>query len=46
MTVEDAILQLDKSTDQFLVFRNASSDRINVLYRRSDNQFGLITPEL
>jgi putative sigma-54 modulation protein len=46
MTIEDAILQLDKSTDQFLVFRNASSDRINVLYRRSDQQLGLITPEL
>lgn len=46
MTVEDAILQLDKSSDQFLVFRNASSDRINVLYRRSDHQFGLVTPEL
>jgi putative sigma-54 modulation protein len=46
MTVEDAILQLDKSSDQFLVFRNASSDRINVLFRRSDNQLGLITPEL
>jgi putative sigma-54 modulation protein len=46
MTIEDAILQLEKSSDQFLVFRNASSDRINVLYRRSDNQLGLITPEL
>ena len=46
MTVEDAILQLEKSSDQFMVFRNASSDRINVLYRRNDNQFGLITPEL
>ncbi len=46
MTVEDAILQLEKSSDQFMVFRNASSDRINVLYRRSDNHLGLITPEL
>jgi len=46
MTIEDAILKLEKNTDQFLVFRNASSDRINVLYRRSDNQLGLITPEL
>lgn len=46
MTVEDAILQLEKSTDQFMVFRNATSDRINVLYRRNDNQLGLITPEL
>ena len=46
MTVEDAILQLERSSDQFLVFRNASSDRINVLYRRGDNHLGLITPEL
>jgi putative sigma-54 modulation protein len=46
MSVEDAILQLEKSSDQFLVFFNASSDRINVLYRRSDNHLGLITPEL
>ena len=46
MSVEDAILQLEKSTDQFMVFRNASSDRINVLYRRSDHHLGLITPEL
>jgi len=46
MTIEDAIFQLEKSSDQFLVFRNASSEGINVLYRRSDNQLGLITPEL
>jgi putative sigma-54 modulation protein len=46
MTVEDAILQLEKSPDQFMVFRNATTDRINVLYRRSDKHLGLITPEL
>lgn len=46
MTVEDAILLLEKSSDKFLVFRNSSSERINVLYRRNDNQLGLITPEL
>lgn len=46
MTVEDAILQLEKSPDQFVVFRNATTDRINVLYKRSDSHLGLITPEL
>ena len=46
MTVEDAILQLEKSPDQFMVFRNANTDRINVLYKRSDKHLGLITPEL
>jgi putative sigma-54 modulation protein len=47
MSVEDAILELEKGSDQFLVFRNANTDRINVLYRRSsDNNLGLITPEI
>ena len=46
MTVEDAILQLEKSPEQFTVFRNANTDRINVLYQRSDKHLGLITPEL
>lgn len=46
MSVEDAILQLEKSSDQFFVFYNASSERINVIYRRSNKQLGLITPEL
>jgi putative sigma-54 modulation protein len=31
--------------DAFLVFRNANTDTINVLYRRKDGNFGLIEPE-
>jgi len=46
MSIEDAVLELERSNDQFLVFRNASSDQVNVLYRRSDDNLGLITPEL
>jgi putative sigma-54 modulation protein len=46
MSVEDAVLELERGSDQFLVFRNATSDQINVLYRRSDNNLGLITPEI
>ena len=45
MAVEDAIIQLDRSSDKFMVFRNANTDRINVLYRRSDGNYGLIAPE-
>jgi putative sigma-54 modulation protein len=30
--------------DNFLVFTNARSDRINVLYRRRDGHYGLIQP--
>jgi putative sigma-54 modulation protein len=46
MSTEDAIIELERSNDKFLVFRNASTDRINVLYRRNDNNLGLVTPEL
>ncbi len=44
MDVEEAVLQMDLTTDNFLVFTNASSDRVNVLYRRKDGHYGLIQP--
>ena len=46
MSIEEAVLHLDGSPYDFLVFRNASNDKINVLYRRDDKNLGLITPEL
>jgi putative sigma-54 modulation protein len=45
MSVEEAVMQLEKSRSDFLVFRNSSSDSINVLYRRTGHDLGLITPE-
>lgn len=45
MSVEEAVMQLEKSTGDFLVFRNSANDAINVLYRRADRNLGLITPE-
>lgn len=44
MHVEEAILQMDLLKDNFLVFTNARSDQINVLYRRKDGHYGLIQP--
>ena len=46
MSIEEAVLQLDDSTYDFLVFRNSNNDRVNVIYRREDKNLGLITPEL
>lgn len=46
MSIEEAVLHLDDSPNNFLVFRNASTDKVNVLYRRDDKNLGLITPEL
>jgi putative sigma-54 modulation protein len=44
MDVEEAVLQMDLVSDNFLVFTNARSDRINVLYRRKNGGLGLIQP--
>jgi putative sigma-54 modulation protein len=45
MTVEEAALSVDAGDDTFLVFRNATTDLINVVYRRKDGDLGLIEPE-
>ncbi|MCF8027084.1 MAG: ribosome-associated translation inhibitor RaiA [Desulfobacteraceae bacterium] len=44
MDVEEAIMQMDLISDNFLVFRNARTNQINVLYRRNDGDLGLIQP--
>jgi putative sigma-54 modulation protein len=45
MNVEDAALQVEAGRDSFIVFRNAASDTVNILYRRKDGNLGLIEPE-
>ena len=45
MTVDEAAMAVDGGNDAFLVFRNAATDAINVLYRRKDGDLGLIEPE-
>jgi putative sigma-54 modulation protein len=45
MTIEEAALELDQASEGFVVFRDAGSDRLAVLYRRSDSNYGLIAPD-
>lgn len=45
MFVDEAILQLEMSSKQFLVFLNPKSDKINILYRRKNGHLGLIEPD-
>lgn len=44
MFVDEAVLQLDMSSRQFVVFLNATSEKINILYRRKNGEFGLMEP--
>ena len=44
MDVEEAAMQMDLVNNDFLVFTNARTDQINVLYHRRDGHLGLIQP--
>ena len=45
MGVDEALETLRRTGDEFLVFTNASSQQLAVLYRRKDGNYGLIEPE-
>jgi putative sigma-54 modulation protein len=45
MSVEDAAFRVDSGKDTFIVFRNAETDAVSILYRRSDGNYGLIEPD-
>lgn len=44
MFVDEAVLQMEMSARQFLVFLNAKTEKVSVLYRRKKGDFGLIEP--
>ena len=46
MTIEDAAESLDGSKNEFIVFRDLDNDRISVMYKRRDNNLGLIAPQV
>lgn len=45
MSVEEAVTQLELIGHDFFVFRNSSTETVNVVYRRADGNYGLIEPE-
>lgn len=44
MALEEAILQMELLGHSFFVFNNSETEKVNVIYRRNDGQFGLIEP--
>ena len=44
MTLDEAALEMEGRADGVLVFRDAATERVNVLFRRSDGNLGLIEP--
>jgi putative sigma-54 modulation protein len=45
MSVDDAALEFAADNRPFLIFRDAASERLAMLYRRADGHFGLIDLE-
>jgi len=43
MSLDEAALQLEVSKNDFVVFRDSGSDEVNVLYKRRDKNYGLIS---
>jgi putative sigma-54 modulation protein len=45
MTADEAAMELEGRDDTFLVFRDARSNGVQVIYRRKDGHLGLIEPD-
>ena len=44
MTVDEAILQMNLLSHEFYLFRNAETGILNVVYKRKENDYGVIEP--
>jgi hypothetical protein len=44
MFEEDAVAEMEELGHQFFVFVNAETERVAILYRRQDGDYGLIEP--
>jgi len=45
MSVEEAAMQMDLIEQDFLTFSNTRTNKMSVIYRRKDGNYGLIEPE-
>jgi putative sigma-54 modulation protein len=45
MTSDEAFSELEALHVAFLVFMNSETDKVNVIYRRDDGDYGLVEPE-
>ena len=42
MSLEEAILEMEGSRNRFVIYRDANSENISVIYRRDDGHFALL----
>jgi putative sigma-54 modulation protein len=42
MSIEDAIMEMETTKNRFVIYRDSSSENVNVIYRRDDGKFALL----
>jgi putative sigma-54 modulation protein len=42
MSLDDAVMKLEANNNRFVVYRDSMSEKVSVLYRKEDGNFGLI----
>jgi putative sigma-54 modulation protein len=42
MSPDDAVMEMDITKQRFIIYRDASSENVNVIYRRDDGHYALI----
>jgi putative sigma-54 modulation protein len=45
LTMNEALMKIELSSDNFLLFRSEEDQKLKVLYRRRDQSYGLLQPE-
>jgi len=45
MTLDDAVDHVNLIDNEFLVFKNSATEKVNILYKRRDGDLGLIEPD-
>ena len=46
MSADEAALQLELVGHSFFAFKNEDTNQIAILYKRKDNHYGLLEPEV
>lgn len=44
LTYDEAIMKMELSGDVFLIFKNEENQKLNIIYRRKDDNYGIIEP--
>jgi putative sigma-54 modulation protein len=42
MSIDDAVMEMETSKNRFVIYRDSSTENVNVIYRREDGKFTLM----